>query len=381
MERAMKKTGLTAVMITLVMLVSLATGCSSEADEGGAVASQTVKASSTGDDGSSSSEESSGIITSDTAYYSFCSEGLDSNGFFEGVTASDYVTLPEYIGLTISAVTEDELQEQLDALCEDYAYYEELNGTVQDGDTINIDYVGSVDGVEFDGGSTQGQGTTVTIGVTSYIDDFLEQLIGHETGENFDITVTFPDPYTASEELSGKEAVFNVTINYIQGEEVIPEITDEIAQENGFDTVEDLVADIESWLLGQKALSIIFDEIDCIGIPDEVEEYYRNYMEGYYENYAEVNYGIDLDTFLGYYGYESFDELYEESYDEIFAWAVRSLAYQAIAELEGLEVTDDDIDTYGYTAYELYYGTGYTKQIILQEYVVPDFLVANAVIE
>ena len=67
--------------------------------------------------------------------------------------------------------------------------------------------------MEFEGGSTNGAGTEVTIGVTSYIDNFLEQLIGHKPGETFDIKVTFPDPYERNSELSGKDAVFTVTIN------------------------------------------------------------------------------------------------------------------------------------------------------------------------
>ena len=86
---------------------------------------------------------------------------------------------------------------------------------VEDGDTVNIDYVGTVDGVEFEGGNTNGQGTNVTAGGTDYIDDFLTQIIGHMPGETFDVNVTFPDPYTSNEELSGKDAVFKTTINYI----------------------------------------------------------------------------------------------------------------------------------------------------------------------
>jgi trigger factor len=86
---------------------------------------------------------------------------------------------------------------------------------VEDGDTVNIDYVGTVDGVEFSGGNTQGQGTDLVIGSGSYIDDFEEQLIGHYVGETVDVTVTFPDPYANDESLSGKEAVFETTINGI----------------------------------------------------------------------------------------------------------------------------------------------------------------------
>ena len=87
--------------------------------------------------------------------------------------------------------------------------------TVEDGDTVNIDYVGSVDGVEFDGGNTQGMGTDLVIGSGSYIDDFEEQLIGAHPGDEVDVYVTFPDPYQNNTDLSGKEALFEVTINGI----------------------------------------------------------------------------------------------------------------------------------------------------------------------
>ena len=83
---------------------------------------------------------------------------------------------------------------------------------VQAGDTINLDYVGSVDGIEFEGGSTQGQGTDLTLGSGTYIDGFEEAVECHKVGESFDIHVTFPENYGNSD-LAGKDAVFNITIN------------------------------------------------------------------------------------------------------------------------------------------------------------------------
>lgn len=94
-------------------------------------------------------------------------------------------------------------------------YSTDASLTVEDGDTVNIDYVGSVDGVEFEGGSTRGQGTDLVIGSGSYIDDFEEQLIGAHPGDEVDVYATFPDPYNNNPDLSGKEALFEVTINGI----------------------------------------------------------------------------------------------------------------------------------------------------------------------
>ena len=81
--------------------------------------------------------------------------------------------------------------------------------TVEDGDTVNIDYVGSIDGVEFDGGSTNGQGTDLTIGSGLYIDDFEEQLIGSHPGDTVEVNVTFPDDYS-SEDLQGQDALLRL---------------------------------------------------------------------------------------------------------------------------------------------------------------------------
>ena len=96
----------------------------------------------------------------------------------------------------------------------DISYSTDMSLTVVDGDTVNIDYVGTVDGVEFDGGSTQGMGTDLVIGSGSYIDDFEDQLIGAHPGETVEVNVTFPDDYYSTD-LAGKDAVFTVTINGI----------------------------------------------------------------------------------------------------------------------------------------------------------------------
>ena len=85
---------------------------------------------------------------------------------------------------------------------------------VKDGDKVNIDYVGTVDGVEFEGGNTEGMGADLTIGSGSYIDDFEEQLIGAHPGDTVEVNVTFPENY-GNAELNGKDAVFTVTVNGI----------------------------------------------------------------------------------------------------------------------------------------------------------------------
>ncbi len=94
------------------------------------------------------------------------------------------------------------------------SYSTDTSLTVEDGDTVNIDYVGTIDGVEFDGGSTNGAGTDLVIGSGNYIDDFEEQLIGAHPGDTVEVSVTFPEDY-GNEELNGQDAVFEVTVNGI----------------------------------------------------------------------------------------------------------------------------------------------------------------------
>ena len=93
-------------------------------------------------------------------------------------------------------------------------YSTDTSLTVADGDTVNIDYVGSIDGVEFAGGNTNGAGADLTIGSGTYIDDFEEQLIGSHPGDTVEVNVTFPENY-GNEELNGKDALFVVEVNGI----------------------------------------------------------------------------------------------------------------------------------------------------------------------
>lgn len=158
------------------------------------------------------------------------SAGLTDAGMFDGVTALDFAVLPTYNGIEIAPedyqVDDETLQTQIDSMMANYASPEQIKDReVADGDTVNIDYVGSVDGVEFDGGSTNGAGTSVTIGVTSYIDDFLEQLIGHQPGETFNVEVTFPDEYPAEHGSAGQGCCFRYHNQLLEGDSVTPELT------------------------------------------------------------------------------------------------------------------------------------------------------------
>jgi len=316
------------------------------------------------------------------------SKGLTEDGFFEGVKASDYVSLPQYKGVPVPAsvltASDEELQAQIDGILAEYTEYEKIyDREVGGDDTVNIDYVGKIDGKEFEGGNTNGKGTTVTIGVTPYIEGFLDQLVGHKPGETFDITVTFPDPYEPNEELSGKEAVFTITINYIQGDPLPVELSDEIAAEYGFSSKEELIADIKDWIVSRQKLEFfdsIMAEATCSEIPAAILDYIKNEEIAYCETMA-ASYGMDADEFIKLYtGYSTLDEFIDSRTDYYRDTATSFLITQAIAELEGIKVSDEDIEKYGYEDYVTTYGKPYTKLLILANVKVPQFVVESGVV-
>jgi len=315
------------------------------------------------------------------------SDGLDENGFFKGVKASEIVTLPTYKGIEIGedilTASDAAVQEQVDGLLADYVTYEPIiDGVIKDGDTVNIAYEGSIDGVLFDGGSTNGAGVDVTIGVTQYIDDFLEQLIGHKPGDIVNVEVTFPTPYQNNPDLAGKDALFVTHINYICGDEIKATLTDEIAQGYGFDTADELLADIADWVVENNKQRMFYElllQAECENIPDSVLDYVIKYDLAYYDSYAEM-YGCTVEELIiNQLGYESQDAYIADKMEDFRSSALQYMAAQAIAETEGLTVTDADIEEAGYTDRIEQYGKPYIKQYVLFQNILPEFIISNGI--
>ena len=337
-----------------------------------------------GSSSSSTGTSAGGVGGTDFNY----SDGLDEHGRWEGITALDLVKLGDYKGVEVPAdvhtVKEEDVDAQVQSMLSSYATTNQvLDREVKDGDTVNIDYVGKVDGVEFEGGSTEGTGESVTIGVTNYIDGFLEQLIGHKPGETFDIEVTFPEVYETNPDLQGKDAVFTVTINYIHGDEIIPELSDEIAADYGFTTVDELKDDIAKWLVSTQKSEYMQTLLSSATCKQEVPESVLNYVIeselAQYSYYADL-YGLDLDGFLAAYSeYDSKDAYIEANQAAFEETAVYYLALQAIAEAEQLSVDAQTLEDSGYADYVASYGEPYVKMIVLQETVVPNFIFDHAV--
>ncbi len=174
--------------------------------------------------------------------------------FTATVAVKPEVTLGEYKGIKVEKTTVEVTDEDIDA---ELKKVQDQNSrmvtvedrAVEDGDTVNIDYAGSIDGVAFEGGTAVGQ--PLVIGSHTFIDNFEEQIIGHNIGDEFDVNVTFPTEYHA-EELAGKPAVFHVKVNSITKKE-LSEINDEFAQDvSEFDSLDAYKEDIKAKLLEKK---------------------------------------------------------------------------------------------------------------------------------
>lgn len=160
--------------------------------------------------------------------------GVDTEKMIEKYSA--LCTLGEYKGVeyveTKTEITDEMLQAEIDDFLAEYATSEKkTSGTAEEGDNVNIDFVGSVDGVEFEGGSSDGAGYDLVLGSGRMIEGFEEQIIGHKVGDVFDIDVTFPEEYNSNPDLAGADAVFEITINYITIT-TPPDYTDEFIASN-----------------------------------------------------------------------------------------------------------------------------------------------------
>ena len=351
---------------------------------------------------SASSEAASSVLGSaaDYDYQNFTySDGLDENGYWEGIRALDYVTLPEdYASIPVQRAdvepTSEDVQAQIDSLLSQNTTTQQITDrAAADGDTVNIDYVGTVDGVAFTGGTYSGY--SLTLGSGTFIDGFEDQIIGHKPGETFDVNVTFPDGYSDSTDasgnavkLSGQKAVFTVTLNYIS-ESVLPELTDSWVADNfgsfgtpnNIYTVEALRAYYQDQLYTSNLNTAVMDDLlensTFKSIPQQVMDYQVNQCLNYYYTMANY-YGYDLDSFVQTAaGYENADDLLEGMSDSITTYSKEALLYQAVAETLDIVPTQEQIDTY--SSYTGTYGENYCTMVALMD-AVTDALTESAVV-
>jgi len=325
-------------------------------------------------------------------------EDYGPEAYLSGINVADYVTLGEYKGIEVSVdapvVTDEYLDSYIDYVLQSNMVTTEITDRpVEEGDIVNIDYEGKIDGVAFDGGTAQGY--DLTIGSGTFIDGFEDGLIGAETGETVDVNVTFPENYQG-EEVAGKDAVFTVTVNSISVE-TLPELTDEFVQglDVGVNTVEeyrqyayDLLMEEEQATHDSNAEIAVLEAVMAGSqIQDPPEDMTNRYYNRIIDNmtyYASL-YGYDLETFLSMQGTS------EDAIRESAAQAGQEIiVMQAIADAEGLSVTDEELDaeietnagSLGYDDVEEYRASldveGYREYMMSEK--VLNFLLENAVV-
>lgn len=329
---------------------------------------------------------------------------LSDNGFYNGVKASEKVTLPDYKNIVVPkdvvAYSDEDMQE---AINEQLDQYQELDTTgsneVEDGMKINLDYVGTIDGEAFEGGTAEGY--DLTIGSGSFIEGFEDQLIGHTVNEeNVVVNVTFPDDYS-SEELQGKDAVFTCKINGIYKR---PAFDDNFVKEHLSEDAQ--TADEYRAFLTKNHETI--EKNNYVGNYLKENTTVNQYPASLVKGAKEVKKYDDLQSYeqmnqiyAQYYGqgFSSFEEYtgqtedeYNAELDEAGKEEVKNkLMIQAIAEEEGIDVSEDEFkdyikEQYGDSDEDTIneqvekYGKGYLMQEILTKKV-NDFVNDLATIE
>lgn len=269
------------------------------------------------------------------------------------VTVKPEVKLGKYKGLAVEKKTEKvsakAVDEAIEQEREKQARLIDVDGAAASGNTVTIDFEGSVDGVKFDGGSAQDY--DLEIGSGTFIPGFEEQLIGVKAGENKDVKVTFPDDYQA-EELKGKEAVFACTVKAVKVKE-LPKLDDEFVKEiSELDTLVEYKADVKAKLekqaedkaereledaIVEKVVDGATVEIPAAMIDNEAEDMVREF------EYRLMYQGLKLDDYLKYLNITR-----EKLADEYKSQAEKSvkvrLVMEAIVKAEDIKIEDADID-------------------------------------
>lgn len=282
------------------------------------------------------------------------------------IPVEDYVELGDYENLTVTvapaAVSESDIDDYITRALQSATTSEAgvTDRAPVDGDTVNIDYVGKMDGEAFDNGSDTGY--NLTLGSGSFIDGFESGIVEKKImpGETADIDVTFPDPYQNNPDFAGKPAVFTVTMNFIIA--TLDDFNDTMAHALNEDcnTVEDYRAYAEEQLMASAEEehdnavqdAILTEFVDnCTftdaEIPEEVGNIWFNQV---YQNilsqadYYSMLYQMDRETFVKYYyGYDSLAELRVMLGSNKQEYAKQFVAIQAVANKEGISVTEDEV--------------------------------------
>ena len=270
------------------------------------------------------------------------------------VTVKPEVTLGQYKGLEVekvsAEVTDTDVMLELEKVQRQNARKVEVTDrAAQMGDIANIDYLGSVDGVPFDGGKAEGH--ELELGSHSFIEGFEDAIVGHNIGEEFDINVTFPEAYHAPE-LAGKPAVFAIKLNALTAKE-LPELNDAFAEDvSEFSTLDEYKADILAKLATEKterAKQLQGDKLLDAAVANctmEVPQVmYDNKIDSMMREFEEniVRQGLSMDIYYQYMGTD--EATIRETFKDTSMKSVDArLMLEAIAKAENLVISDEELD-------------------------------------
>lgn len=310
-----------------------------------------------------SSESTSESATSETAVYDL---GLDDNGYFRDVIAKKYISMPRgWEDYSISAdayeVSAEEIESEMNTFASYYVLTTPVEGrAAQLGDVVNINYEGSVNGVPFTGGTANEY--SLELGSGQFIDGFEDQIVGHMTGDEFDVTVTFPDGYGSTTDresgqteivLSNTEAVFHVTINEIAEYNIedadVADIMYGTTLQDGtaVNTVDTLRQYTEETLRMNKITSIVqqylIDNVKINRDDSRLVDYYLETNRNFVLQQAAA-YDMDGDTFVSENSnYQTLDEYIESLRQTAEENVLLSLVAQYLAEEQEYVPTEDEV--------------------------------------
>lgn len=270
------------------------------------------------------------------------------------VAVKPEVELGKYKGVEVAKVdaevTDADLEEELKKVQNQNSRIVNVEDrAVADGDQTVIDFEGFVDGVAFEGG--KGENYPLTIGSHSFIDNFEEQLIGMNIGEEKEINVTFPEEYH-SEELKGKAATFKVSVKEIKVKE-LPELDDDFAQDvSDFDTIAEYKEDLKKTIADRKSNEAknqketeAIEKIVADSKMDIPEAMVNTQVNRMAEDFAQrlQQQGLSLEQYFQYTGLTA-DKIVEEMRPEALKRIQNRLVLEAIVKAENIEVTAEEVD-------------------------------------
>lgn len=274
--------------------------------------------------------------------------------FTAEVAIKPEVTLGEYKGVEIPAQNKEVLDEEIEAeLLKERENNSRMididDRAVEDGDTVNLDFEGFVDGEAFEGG--KGEGYPLVIGSNTFIPGFEEQLIGVSIGEEKDVNVTFPEDYQA-ENLQGKAAVFKCKVNRIQKKE-LPEVDDEFAKDvSEFDTLEEYKEDIRKRLTEEKEKEAVRAREDAaldkviegaeMDIPDAMIQTQVDQMIDDFGRRMQSQ-GLSMEQYFQFTGL-TMDKMTEEMKPQAIKRIQSRLVLEKIAEAEDIQPTEEEFE-------------------------------------